>query len=126
MPVVRWTFTDPTLGETWTVPINPNDGGTPALAKNIHTAARTAPGAGHVIQEGEDQPGEMTFSGVILTQDHLETFQDWFDRRVVLIMTDDLNREFSIYFKSFSATRKWSHQYPWRHDYQVSAMVVDQ
>lgn len=123
--VVRWTFEDPNTLESWTVPINPNEGGSPGLQRNIQYQSTCAPDGKVVTFEGRDLPQTLEFSGVILTQEHLDLFVTWFEKRYQLSLTDDLGRQYMIVFDTFTPKRERAHSYPWKHSYTASATIVD-
>jgi hypothetical protein len=50
----------------------------------------------------------------------------WFEKRRVIRLTDDFERQFNVYIEAFSPKRKRSVQYPWRHDYDLSLIVLEQ
>lgn len=125
MPVVRWTFYDPILLETWTFDINPNTGGSPSFEKKINYESTTAPDGKTLIYEGTDEVQTIEWSGVILSQGHYETYIDWWQKRRQILLTDDLGRQFWIYIKTFTPKRVRSALYPWKHDYDVRAVILD-
>lgn len=97
--------------------INPNDGGTPGVTKNILMSQNVGPNRVGILQEGQSQAPVMAFSGVILAQAELEALEKWYDRRVLIQMTDDLGRVFYGVFSQFNpkrsrrATNVWYHTY---------------
>lgn len=123
MPVVRWRFVD--VYETgfspfdWTFDINPNDGGSPNVEKNFNIAMSVGPRQGIILQEGSMAPPAVSFSGVILTQEHYETFETWFVKRVVLDLYDDLERQFRGALSSFHPKRVRKPYNFWYHTYDA-------
>ncbi len=121
----RWQFYDPVSTERVDFEINPNEGGTPELKKNILTQVTTAPGV-VVLQEGRDVPQQGTFTGTLLTESQLAMFNEWFSKRWIVEMTDDLNRTFEIYITGVQVKRERAVQYPWKHSYTVNYVVVNE
>ena len=125
MAVTRWIFDDLTTLETWTMNVNPREGGAPSYKKNI-SYQNTAGTDGNVLAfEGRDEAQTSEFSGVILTETMYNTLYTWFNKRHQIQVTDDLGREFVIYITSFDAKRKWSTSHPWRHDYTMTYTIIN-
>jgi len=122
---VRWVLTDPVTLEEYEFDINPNEGGTPQLAKNVRYLNTSAPNGRVIAFEGRDDPKEMQVSGTILTQAHLEALQTWYAKRYQISLTDDLGRVYSIYITNFSAQRKRSALHIWKHTYNLSYVIID-
>jgi hypothetical protein len=109
MSVTRWKFEDyhqtgPTP-YTYTWEINPSDGGSPSIQKNMTSLTNTGPNRMILAQEGQSTVPALTFAGVILTQTHYETLELWFNRRVLIKLTDDLSRVFYGVFTAFNPKR---------------------
>jgi hypothetical protein len=123
--VVRWVFEDPNTLDTYEFAINPSEGGSPSYDKTISYQATSAPDGKLVSFEGRDQPQTIEFSGVLFTEAEYNAFVEWWDKRYQVQVTDDLGRSFYIQINSFTPTRKRAIQHPWKHDYTVTATVVD-
>lgn len=123
MARIAWIFEDPTEGTTEFMQINPNEGASPAFQKNLTKKTTTAGRA--LVQEGQDSVKQFDFSGVILQKSQYDFLYNAWNKRHPVLLTDDLGRQFTIYFESFSPTRKLSRTYPWKHDYQATTVVVD-
>lgn len=125
--VIRWTFTDPTgaTPTTYLFEINPSDGGSPALKKNVIFKNTAAPDGKTLIYEGRDDPATFTFSGTLLTQTQYNAFQTWFLKRQQILLTDDLGRSYYIYITAFTPKRTRAANNPWKHTYTVEAMTLD-
>lgn len=125
MTVVRWTIYDPISNTTTAFEVNPSEGGTPSYKKTINYKSTSAPNGKVVVFEGRDEPLTIKFTGTILYQTQYTQFLTWYNNRHQVQVTDDLGRQFWIYFTSFDATRKRAIHHPWRHDYTVEAIVID-
>lgn len=126
--VVRWTFTDVwekgPAPYTWTFDINPNEGGSPSVTKAMTISQNQGPRRGIILQEGHQSPPVVAFSGIILTQQHYETLEFWYSKRVLLDMVDDLGRTFRGVFASFEPTRTRRAFNPWFHTYTAQFQVT--
>lgn len=123
--VVRWSFHDPTIPETYVLEINPNEGGSPEYKKTITYANTSAPDGKTLIFEGRDEVQTISFSGTLLTVTHLTALTNWFQKRHQILVTDDLSRQFWIYITSFSPKRERAAHSPYKHSYTVEATVLD-
>lgn len=124
--VVKWRFYDPIDDVTLRMEVNPNSGAAPAIRKNIAHKTTTAPtdeGA-TLLFEGAEEPQTFDFGGVILTQTQYEAMVLWVNKKRVIRITDDLLRDWDVYLTGFAPRRKISRHYPWRHDYDVTAVIV--
>lgn len=124
MAVVRWNFYDGVLSTTYTFPINPNAGGSPAYRKRITEETTSAPAAKTLLFEGNDEVQQIEFSGTILDQAHYDTFVTWFKKRRQIRITDDLGRQFWVYIKEFVPTRVRSAGAPYKHTYTCTAVIL--
>lgn len=123
--VVRWVLDDPVTLASYTVPVNPNRGGTPSFQKNFNFSNTSGPNGSVLAFEGRDELRRMSVSGTILEQAHLETLQTWAEKRYQLQLTDDLGRTFDIYITGFDATRIRARSHPWKHEYTLNYIIVD-
>lgn len=123
--VVRWTLWDPVLDETWEMQVNPNEGGTPDNEKNVAYSNTSAPDGGTLIYEGRDNPQTIEWSGIILTQEHYDDYKYWFAKRRQVLLTNDLEEETWVYLTKFSPKRQRAVHHPYKHEYSVSAIVLD-
>lgn len=121
--VVRWSFRDVwgTGGtqQIYTFEINPNEGGSPTIQKNIAVATNVGPNRGAVLQEGQNTAPILSFSGLIITQTHYEALESWFDKKILLELKDDLGRTFRGVFSSFEPNRIRKPFNPWYHTYSA-------
>lgn len=125
MAVVKWTFTDPVLAQTYVFDVNPNSGGTLSYEKSLTYTNTSAPDGKTLIFEGRQKVQEASFSGIILEEAQLNVFDEWARRRNQIYMTDDLNRSFTIYVTKFEAERVRARSHPWKHTYKVYFVVLD-
>lgn len=126
--VRKWSFYDywnsgatPYLYQ-WEV--NPNDGGSPEITKNMTFAAGVGPNRMNIVQEGQTTAPVIAFSGIILTQDHYEAMELWFDKRILIELIDDLNRQFYGVFSKWSPKRTRRARNPWYHTYSAEFTVT--
>lgn len=123
----RWTFE--TMGpgaQTWTVPINPNQGGTPPEETGVVTEAPVHPEGTPQVFIGPDVVSPTQTSGVMLTLEHLHLLQDLRRRRRPLKLTDDLGRVMIILITRLDPQRRYSATYFGRHDYTLTYLVLQE
>lgn len=125
MTVVRWTLYDPVLLETYTMQINPNDGGSRQYKKNVNYQNTSAQDGNTLVFEGRDEPFQLEWSGVILEEQHLDDLISWFSRRRQVKLTDDLGRESWVYLTELAPKRTKAASHPWKHTYSMKAIVVN-
>lgn len=125
MTLVRWTFHDPVEDVTFTVPMNPKEGGTPPNRKKILYEATTAPDGRAIVYQGQQDPKPIEWSGTILSEAHLDAMNEWTDKSRQIKVTDDLNRESWIIIRDFVPKRQKSWSHPWKHDFTLTAIIVD-
>lgn len=103
-----------------TLPINPNAGGSPQVSKNLAISQNVGPGRVNIVQEGQAVAPTMPFSGFILTQEHYESLEYWFSKRIVIRITDDLGRRFVGIFSAYSPQRVRKPYNPWYHTFDAT------
>jgi hypothetical protein len=106
-----------TGGTLYIFEINPNEGGSPGITKNIAVATNVGPNRGAILQEGQNTAPILTFSGIIITPTHYEALETWFDKKVLLELNDDLGRTFRGVFSAFDPVRSRRAYNPWYHTY---------
>lgn len=124
MLFTRWTFYDPNTLESYTVPINPDSVTDPSRKKNIVEQPTVAPNGALLLVEGRDQALVKQFSGTILTKEHHEAFNTWFEKRYPVRLTDDNGDQEWIYITEYSPKRVRSASRPYKRTFQVSAYVL--
>lgn len=74
--------------------------------------------------EGATTESQLSFSGVILTREHLEAFEAWHLRRVLIELADDLGRKYRGVFSAFSPQRVRKAGNFWYHTYDATFTVL--
>lgn len=121
---IPWIFYDPVTFESYAWPVNPRTGAAPSYRKNVTKKATTGAGGAVLIFEGADQPQSFNFSGTILTEAQYNVMIEWWEKRRIITITDDLGRDWNVYFESFEPTREPRMSHPWRHTYSAECTVV--
>lgn len=123
---VAWVLTDLSMATptTYSWEVNPKELSIPRR-KNISYANTAAPGGRVLAYEGRDEARKLTYSGTILTEEQYNNLTEWFEKRNLLRLTDDLDREFGVYILSFDVQRVRSTRYPWRHSYSGEMLLID-
>ena len=119
---VPWIFQALDDPDIYEFAINPLNCTMPAKA-NTYGTLKTASGS-NIVFQGRSPAQTMSFSGTILTQEHLEAMREWSLKEKQVNITDDLGRGYWIYVTSFSPTRQRNVEYPWRHEYSCEATVL--
>jgi len=119
---VRWKFKDLSTGTEATLAINPNQGGSPGVDKSVNAVHVLAPNRRAIVWEGTAKPSNMEFSGVIITQAHLEMLELWAVKRTLVQITDDLGRIYQGVIAAFHPTRERRAFNYWYHTYQMTFM----
>lgn len=122
MAHLRWTFTDPTTGETWTVPLNPNTMSSPHPPRNIQAMATT--GGRAIMTEAPVAPYEWTFGGEILTAEHYAKLKEWSEKKNQVVVSDHYGRRITLAFVHFSPEPKRALRRYWRNTYQMRTLVT--
>ena len=125
--VVKWTFTD--IFQRGLPPyqyvfgINPNDGGSPTMIKNYNFTHSAGPRRGSIIQEGASEAPTMDFSGIILDKAQYYAMETWFQKRLMLDLTDDLGRTFRGTFSAWTPHRVRKSQNVWYHTWEATFTI---
>ena len=109
--------------DVYVMEINPNDGGSLVVTKNINIVQNTGPNRVNILQEGQSQAPLLDFSGVILTQAQFEAMEQWYDRRTLIKLTDDLGREYYGVFSKWAPKRTRRASNFWYHTYDAEFTV---
>lgn len=121
---IAWRWEDPTEGTVQFMEVNPNAGASPGYQKALSKQTTTAPDGQVLLFEGRDQAPTFDCSGVILTQTQFEFLYNAWNKRHPVILTDDLGRTFTLYIEKFTPKREPRRSHPWRHTYDLSAVVL--
>ena len=119
---VPWIFQDVASDDVYEFAVNPLDATVPSIQKNISTQY-TASGQ-PINFEGRQSVGKISFSGTILHEAHLNAMNEWAAKSTQVNLSDDLGRKYWVVITSFSPTRQYVPQYPWRHEYSAEATVL--
>lgn len=123
----RWRFYDPELDETWVVPINPDSMSNPLKPKTLSYGRHAGSNARYATLKQLPRPVEWEFAGVIRTQTHHDTLDDWLGRRRIIQITDHISRTFEVMLTSFEVTeRKPTKTNAWRLRYSMKALLLRQ
>ena len=120
---VPWVFKNLATGDEYEFAINPMDASVPSVQKAISTQY-TASGKA-INWEGKRPLQKISFSGTILSEAHYYAMKAWVESKTQINLADDLGRKYWIIFNSFSPTRNYTPEYPWRHEYSAEATVLD-
>jgi hypothetical protein len=135
MSRIAWTFYDPNLDVTYSLPINPNN---EQSSRSVQKSQGFAVAAGRyddpsatpssynnvtLIYEGPDEINRFSFSGTLYDQTQYNNFVYWSEKTNMIHITDDLDRTFEVYIVSFSTERRRSRKFPWKHNYTMETIV---
>jgi len=124
MARTAWVFTDLSTGATYDWEINPYEGGTPGVEKNVLFKSPAGANGQAIVMEGRDSLQELTVTGVLLSEALLNTMKTWAEKRHPVLLTDDLGRQFRIYITRYEASRVRQSTRPWRHESSVTYLVL--
>lgn len=120
----RWMFTDSSVPETWTHPINPNTMSSPYQTREgDHSAGRHNTVA--VFVGAAKAPKEWSFGGVIRTQAHHDQLDRWARKKKVITVSTHQSEVFEVILTSFEPEdRRPTPTVQWRMKYQMKALVL--
>lgn len=121
--VKKWVFQDLYTNQVYHFPINPDQMTAPFGKKRITYSATTAVDGQKIAYEGAAPPVEWRFSGNALTKAHYDALTLWFKKEVRIWITDHYGRAWLCYISDFTAVPKRSVQFPYRHTYEITAIV---
>lgn len=124
--VFRWTLYDPSTTTTVTFAMNPNDGGSPPLKKNMTYQATAAPSGRTLAFQGRQEAQTLDLSGTLLFEADYQFFLDWWDTQNQMLLTDDLGRQYWVVITEFTPKRVRAASHPWKHSYSLKCLIVDQ
>lgn len=117
-----WIFEDEYASTVYELEVNPQEASMPSVVKT-YTPSATAAGQ-QIIFQGRSPSQQLSCSGIILTEDQYNTMREWARLEKQIKITDDLGRVFWVYIKSFAPRRVRSSQYPWTHEFSMTAVVL--
>lgn len=125
----NWTWVDPAVGGLGTYTFQVRYSSTAQGSDQI-SAQRTltyelqgTPNGPPLLFEGQDQPTQMTLSGLLLYEADHVTMWNFYKLRHLTTITDDRGFIRQIYCSSFQTTRIPSVIYPWKHSYTLVALI---
>lgn len=123
---VRWTFTEPISGDSWVVPINPNEMDAPARPRNMSYAYGSKWGQDRIrAMDRTTSPPTWSFSGVLLTQEHYDSLLEWSKKLAVVQIADHLGRTFEVVITQFDPIERLpTANRPWRADYTMTCLLL--
>lgn len=121
----RWTFHDPVTNTTYTLPVNPKEGGEREYEKTVNTQDTTAPDGRTIVFEGRDKPGAIAWSSYFRSTAERDDFITWWRKRRQILRTNDLGEQDWIYLVKLSPKRKHVVNRRYRADYDINAIVLD-
>lgn len=124
MPVKRWVFTDPFVGESWTVPQNPREMSSLFGEKAVSMRTTTAVDGQPIVFEGNTPLAQWEFSGTVRTQEHYLELQRWVNKRNRIVITDHFGRTIPCYLIDFAPVPRRAINVYWFHDYTVRAIIT--
>lgn len=122
----RWQFTDPSVPETYTFRINPNQAGNPYTNKEF---GRSSGHNGQVslFSVTPKTPREWTFGGVIRDQDQHDELDRWAKKRKVVRIRTHQSHIFEVVIQSYTPIdRQPTPTVPWRFHYTMTCLVLAQ
>ena len=123
----RWTFYDPTLDETWTMPINPDSMGNPNQGKTLTFGRNARSGGRHTTIRQAPHPVDWEFGGVIRTREHHDALNEWAGRRRIIHITDHVHRKYEVLLTAFEVTeRAPTRNVRWRLRYSMKGLLLRQ
>lgn len=127
MATVRWKFYDIAAEESVTLPLNPNQMSGTKKPRNLTWAqgARRGLDRPRGIDLSADSPHEITFGGVVFTEEHYLLLLNWIKRVTVIRITDHLGRSFEVLLQKFDPVERLpTARRPWRVDYTMSCLLL--
>lgn len=124
--VLRWRLRDVETGDTWTMPINPNQMSSPTRGRNISTVYGTRKGP-HRLRSFQTptDAAEWTFGGVIRTEQHYLDLVEWAKKDRKVRITDHLGRTFEVLMEALDAVdRRPTPAAPWRMTYTMKTLLL--
>lgn len=126
MSVTRWVLTDPTVPESWTMPINPDSMSSPFGTREMSTSYGSLLGQRRLRTFLTPASAvQWEWSGVIRTKEHHDALEAWSRKPGKVHVTDHLGRTFEVLIASFEPTdRRPTPNVPWRLRYTMKTMLL--
>jgi hypothetical protein len=134
MSRVAWKFEDPVTSDVYFLPVNPKaDTGSNArtreLAYSVNAGLRQQ-GDGvdtidNLVYESNKPQRPFAYEGFAYTKEQYDAWNEWANKGYPILMTDDLGREFTVYITSLLWSRVRSRQFPYKHSYKFSGIILD-
>lgn len=120
----KWKFKDIYGDNTeYIFGVSPNEDGIATTGKNIHLTSTSAPYGNVIIQEGRASLPIISCSGQIITLSQLDAFRNWFSKRRIIQLTDDVGRVSQVYFSEFKPKRERIASNPHYYTYTMQFLV---
>ena len=137
--VRRWRFRDMTTLQQVILPLNPNEMDAPATSRGMQWAWSNrdvverdsgqgvlgGSGRARGFDNGQQNPTQWSFSGVILAKNHYDLLLEWSERLRVIRVTDHLGQQFDVIFQKFEPTEGRSvRNRPWKMTYTMTCLLL--
>ena len=125
--VLRWVFLDPSSGETYTVPRNPDAMTSPFPQRTLTSKFTSALDGQALLLEGSPTLANWQFSGTVQDAAHYEALRHWCnDIGGRVTITDHYGRDIVCVLSQFAPVpvRNLVKGKYWDHTYQINATVV--
>ena len=126
MATQRWVLYDPVADESWTMPINPDSmKPVPVKARNMRHAVGHPkdPQTRTFVAAPEQRP--WGWAGVIRTEAHYAELLRWARKGNPIVVTDHLDRLFTVVLTSFQPTdRRPTQTVTWRLRYAMDVVLL--
>lgn len=123
LPRVPWIMRDVASDDEYEFAVNPLDMSFPLVQKRLTTQYTTA--GKPITWEGRSEVPVVSFSGTILYREHYEIMLEWLEKSTQIALTDDFGRNFWLFLTEFSPSRRYSADFPWRHEYSASGLIIN-
>lgn len=126
MSRTAWTLKTEDEVEVLSFEVNPKvDSGSFGISKGVSYLVAAGPSGSAVVHETIDDPQQVSYSGVLLSQSQYDDLIEWCSKEEPLILTDDLGQSSLIFLNSLEYTRAPKRHYPFRHEFSFTAYVLE-
>lgn len=119
--LVGWSFVDPFTASTFRFSPGPSDIRDPARQKRVLYSTRKTNNKALVFL-GKPDAEEIVLSGVLKSQEQLQSLREWAKKRHVFLLRDDLGQSTEVYVKLFDARRVQRPYDPYYSTYTITFM----